>query len=227
MEEALSDLAIRLVRIEHAMRLGEHPELRNWLEQATQNEEAAWAALNKVHDGDRSAFGQLLRTTREADAASQHALALVHELHGDQAFTGQGERIGCFFCARPLAHADYRHRLILAQGINRTEVITCPVCAALARHGKPLTIRTEANGRTHWSEMPGYDPYAQRHGPQTMQQIDAICYEPQQAISHLSACAAGRNPAQVATQAGTESVILAFSFPAGKGGATSSQTMAP
>lgn len=191
-ESKLTDAAIRLTRVEHAMRLGENTDLRNLLEHATRNEQAAWKALEKVRNGDRSAFGQLQRTATEAANASQRAVDLATQLYGDQAFAGQGERIGCFFCARPLANPDYRRRVTLKRGDSQDEVIACPECAALTERGQSPTIRTGDDGRTHWSELPDYDPYAMRHGETSrMRQVEAWRYEPQQPMSHLSQLAAG------------------------------------
>jgi len=190
-ESKLADVAIRLTRVEHAMRLGEHPDLRNLLEHATRNEQAAWKALSKVRNGDRAAFGQLQRTASEAAAASQRAVDLATQIYGDQAFIGQGERIGCFFCARPLANPNYRHRLTIKSGTGQDEVITCPDCAAQAERGESPTIRTGDDGHAHWSEIPNYDPYAMRHGEPHLRQVEAWRYEPQQPMSSLSQLATG------------------------------------
>ncbi|MBS1197856.1 MAG: tetratricopeptide repeat domain protein [Proteobacteria bacterium] len=191
-ESKLTDAAIRLTRVEHVMRLGEHPDLRNLLEHATRNEQAAWKALAKVRNGDRSAFGQLQRTANEAATASQRAVDLATQLYGDQAFAGQGERIGCFFCARPLANADYQRGITMKHGDSQDEIIVCPDCAAQTERGESPIIRTGSDGRTHWSEMPDYDPYAMRHGgPNQTKQVEAWRYEPQQPMSNLAKLATG------------------------------------
>lgn len=190
-ESKLADVAIRLTRVEHAMRLGEHPDLRNLLEHATRNEQAAWKALHKVKNGDRSMLNQLQRTTNEAASAAQRAIDLANELYGDQAFIGQGERIGCFFCARPLANPDYRRRLTIKSGTGQDEVITCPDCSAQAGRGESPSIRAGADGQTHWSELPDYDPYAMRHGEPQMRQVEAWRYEPKQPMGQLAQLATG------------------------------------
>ncbi|OQA32907.1 MAG: Tetratricopeptide repeat protein [Betaproteobacteria bacterium ADurb.Bin341] len=190
-ESKLADAAIRLTRVEHAMRLGEHPDLRNLLEHATRNEQAAWKALSKVRNGDRAAFGQLQRMASEAAAASQRAVDLATQIYGDQAFIGQGERIGCFFCARPLANPNYRRRVTLKRGGNQDEVLSCPECAAMTERGESPTIRTGDDGHAHWSEIPNYDPYAMRHGEPHLRQVEAWRYEPQQPMSTLSQLATG------------------------------------
>lgn len=191
-EARLDEVATRLTRVEHALRLGEHPDLRNLLEHASRNEQAAWKALEQVRSGQTSAFNQLQRTASEAAAASQRAVELAQQVYGDQAFAGAGERVGCFFCARPLANPDYRRHITLKRGDSQDEVIACPDCAAQAERGESPAIRTGNDGSTHWSEIPDYDPYAMRHGPSSqMRRVEAWRYEPRQPMSTLAKLAAG------------------------------------
>lgn len=212
-ESKLADVAVKLTRVEHAMRLGEHADLRNLLEHATKNEQAAWTALQKVRNGDRSSFNQLQRTAGEAAAAAQRAVDLASQLYGDRAFAGPGERSGCFFCARPLANQDYMRRVTMKQGDSQEEVVACPDCAAQAERGQSPTIRTGADGRTHWSEMSDYDPYAMRHGDGgQMRQVDAWRYEPQQPMSNLSQLAAGGALLGVGALAGAGTAMAVSHF---------------
>lgn len=212
-ESKLNDAAIQLVRVEHVMRLGENPDLRNLLEHATRNEQTAWKALAKVRKGDRTAFGQLHRTADETVTAAQRATDLATQLYGDQAFTGQGERVGCFFCARPLANGDYRRHITMKHGETQDEIMACPDCAGQTERGESPTIRTGTDGRTHWSEIPNYDPYAMRHGePNQTGQVEAWRYEPQQPMSNLSQLASGGALLGAGALAGAGVVMAASRF---------------
>lgn len=149
-----------LIDIEHAMRLGEDAELRTALDHATRVEHAAYRLLDELRQGNGS-LAQLDAAIDAATVAAADAMA-VRDLRHANAADGKGDRIGCFFCARPLANPDYRRPVGLRRGTAADTVLACPECAATAATGTP-DVRTFGGQERHWSEDPAFDPYARRH----------------------------------------------------------------
>lgn len=160
----LDKIAAQLVRVEHAMRLGENPDLRNQLEYATRQEGEARRVLREASDKNAKALGKLAASVDSAATAAADADKLASELYGANAFSGQGDAAGCFFCARPLANPEVRHSVSMKRGDQLQEVLCCPECAAQAGRGEAPGVRTGADERSHWREQAGFDPYASRHG---------------------------------------------------------------
>jgi len=188
----LDDIAAQLVRVEHALRLGEDPDLRSLLDHATRAEAAARRLFSRVRYGNAGALGELSSQLDEAGRAAQQATERALSLHGDLAFAASGEPVGCFFCARPLANPDYRRLVSVQKGDSREEVLACPDCAARAGRGEIPAVLAAPDGRTHWSETPGYDPYARRHAePGNVQEVAAWRFQPRRPLGEIGRLAAG------------------------------------
>ena len=156
-----------LIQVEHALRTREDADLRAQLNQATQSEQRARQALERAEKN----LATSAPVKGLVDDVHQHAeLALGHarELFGEQALLPKGERVGCYFCARPLANPDFRRRVPIKRRAQVHEVLACPPCANMAAAGQPppVTVQRRPKGRIlHWSELPDYDPYTHRHQP--------------------------------------------------------------
>lgn len=166
-ESRLEKLAATLAAAEHALRLREDEDLRALLNQATQDETRARETFKRARKGQGGAgdLPGLLATAEEAAAA---AVEKARELFGDAAFQEGGPRVGCYFCARPLASETYRARVSLKRGTEVTEVLACPPCANTAARGQAPPVKAlvgEDGQMRHWSEIPDYDPYLHRHQP--------------------------------------------------------------
>ena len=182
----------RLVQVEHALRLGENADLRSRLDHATRQEATVRACLDAALRGDPHALRKAGRTMVELESDTQSAVDLAIQLHGDQAFAGSGDKIACYFCARPLANADFRQPVAMKRGDAKAEVIACPNCAQTAAQGEAPAILAAADGSTHWSEVPGFDPYAARHGASdNTQRIPAWRFAPQRSLGELALLAGG------------------------------------
>lgn len=191
-EARLDKVAADLTRVEHTMARGENADLRSLLEYATRVETAARKKWALAKAGDTSARKKLAPAVADAVLAADQAVELAQRLYGDEAFAATGERAGCFFCARPLANADSYLRLALKRGDAQADVLACPDCAKQAEQGQAPTVRTVKDGRTHWSELPDYDPYAGRHGARTgWQDIPAGRFQPQRPLAEVAHLAGG------------------------------------
>lgn len=105
-EQRLHALGAQLARIEHAMRLGEHADLRSQLEYATRLEAAARQALAQARHGDQPARAKFAQSLREAEEGARRAADLATRLYGERAFAEAGDKVGCFFSARQLARFE-------------------------------------------------------------------------------------------------------------------------
>lgn len=192
LKRRLDAAALQLVRVEHSLRLGENADLRSLLDHASRAESALRAHLDAALDGNTDAFRRAGKTVADLESASQRALALAKSLHGEVALAGQGERIGCYFCARPLANADYRQRVLIKRGASQAEVVACPPCAAAAASGQAPAVLTDEEGKRHWSELPGFDPYTARHATNGQtQRLPAWRFAPQRSFGELALLAGG------------------------------------
>ncbi len=187
----LQAVSEQLVPIEHAMRLGEHADLRSLLEHATLLEASARQGLEMARQGNASALRMARQQIAEASSNAGQATELATRLYGDQAFAGQGERIGCFFCARPLANPAVRQPVSMKRGADIDTVISCPDCAAQAARGEAPRIRTGSDQQAHWSDEPGFDPYRARHADGPVRRVPAQDFRPAQPVSQLAQQAGG------------------------------------
>ncbi len=197
----LDALRERLVPIEHAMRFGEDADLRRELECATDLELAVARSL-AVPGADGMSASRLAARLDEAEALAAGARQRALAGFGPHALEGQGERVGCWFCARPLANAEFRRRLPLTVGGRTSEVLACPPCAEQAARGiaPELRGRGEGAGFQHWSEDGNFDPYAERHRPST-RQVPSWDFRPAQGIAPIARLAAGGALAAAGTAA--------------------------
>jgi hypothetical protein len=194
LNQRLEKVANALVPVEHALRLQEDADLRAMLNQATLMEQRASDEVEKARTGQVSLAAAEARV-REAEQSSGAAAERAQTLFGDRAFLPEGARVGCYFCARPLANASFRMQVPLKRGANVTAVLACPPCANMAAAGQPppVKVRMEAGGRmVHWSELGGYDPYTHRHKayPGT-RMVPAWDFAPQRSVAEVAAMAAG------------------------------------
>jgi hypothetical protein len=184
--------AAQLVGVEHALRLGEHADLRNQLDHATRIESALREQLAQAAAGDGHAFRKAGRAIVDLEDSTQRATALAKSAFGDAAFAAQGDRAGCYFCARPLANAEYRRPVAVKRGNTHAEVIACPPCALAAQRGEAPAILASADGKTHWSETPDFDPYAARHQANgELRRLPAWRFAPQRSFGELAMLAGG------------------------------------
>jgi len=192
LEGRLRGVAAQLAQVEHALRLGEHPDLRNQLEYATRAEATARHKLTIAVTNDKKSMQKLTQSLDEASNAAAKAVALATQVHGPAAFAGQGEAVGCFFCARPLANPDVRRIVSMKRGETRQEVLSCPDCAAQAGRGESPAVRTGPDGQTHWSEVPGFDPYSSRHGLQADgKRVPVWQFQPARPVADIARTASG------------------------------------
>jgi tetratricopeptide (TPR) repeat protein len=194
LDARLTQVADSLIPVEHAMRLDEDADLRALLNQATMAEQRARQALESARQGIAT-LDSVERRLQEAQEGAAAAVARARELFGERAFQPEGERVGCYFCARPLANPAFRMQVPIKQGARITHVLACPPCANLASAGHPprLTVLRSRDGRLqHWSELNGYDPYAHRHQPYPdLTQIPSWEYTPERSLGEVAAMAAG------------------------------------
>ncbi|WNG27492.1 tetratricopeptide repeat protein [Cystobacter fuscus] len=194
LEERLEQVAASLVQVEHALRLKEDADLRALLNQATMAEQNAWQSMADFRKGTASRSA-VTRRIDKAHEAAQAAVAHAHGLFGDKAFLPEGQRVGCYFCARPLANPSFRMQVPLKRGSQVTNVLACPPCANMAAAGQPPPVKVlrSGSGQTqHWSEVRGYDPYTHRHQPHPdMSTIPAWQYTPERSLGEVAAMAAG------------------------------------
>lgn len=191
--ERLDAAGLQLSRVEHALRLGEDPDLRARLEYACRIETVAREMLQAIRLGDAGIFARLTKAVDDTVNAAGKAEALALQVHGEQAFAGQGKRVGCFFCAKPLANPNAGRPLNLqGQGLAPTRVLACPECETKVSHGAVPAVRTGPDGQTHWSELPDYDPYRERHADTaSWQDVPAWRYQPRQPMGDLARLAGG------------------------------------
>ncbi|MFY0577639.1 tetratricopeptide repeat protein [Cystobacter fuscus] len=100
LEERLEQVAASLVQVEHALRLNEDADLRALLNQATMAEQNARQSMADFRKGT-SSRSAVTRRIDKAHEAAKAAVAHAHGLFGDKAFLPEGQRVGCYFCARP------------------------------------------------------------------------------------------------------------------------------
>lgn len=154
--------AQRLTRLEHAMSLGEDPDARAHVDRAATNLKLTRTELGRVASGAASpegAEGALGRARESLDAAE----ARLTGLYGAAIDGARGERVGCFFCARPLPTPESRTAVALALEGKPTHVLVCSTCARQVAAGQAPKVVT-VNGR-HWSEVERFDPYVHAHVP--------------------------------------------------------------
>ncbi|MDC0709964.1 hypothetical protein POL68_15930 [Stigmatella sp. ncwal1] len=190
----LDPVSNSLAQVEHALRLDEDADLRALLNQATMAEQRAREALERARKKQlpQKAAEEQLRAAQESTEA---AVKRARSLFGERAFQPEGERVGCYFCARPLANPAFRAQVPLKRGEDITKVLSCPPCANMASAGQPPPVKVHQmrNGQTeHWSELDGYDPYTHRHKPYPhMNLVPAWQYTPERSLGEVAALAAG------------------------------------
>ncbi|KFE61984.1 tetratricopeptide repeat protein [Hyalangium minutum] len=194
LDQRMEQVASALTSVEHALRLEEDADLRALLNQATMAEQRARDELAKARVGKVTPEAAEV-PIRAAEEGAKAAEERARTLFGDRAFAPEGERVGCYFCARPLANASFRMQVPLKRGETVTSVLACPPCANMAAAGQPppVKVRVEGNGRmVHWSELGGFDPYTHRHNayPGT-RNVPAWDFAPQRSLAEVAAIAAG------------------------------------
>lgn len=188
----LDTAAQQLVLVEHALRFTEHADLRSQLDHATQLEQDLYERLASARTGDASAFRKAGRTMAELEDSASRAADLAKQVFGPAALAAGGQRIACYFCARPLANPDYRRSVTIKRGDTSASVVSCPGCAGRAKQGEAPAVLVAEDGKTHWSEIPGFDPYAARHSARNgFKSIPAWRYAPQRSFGELALLAAG------------------------------------
>lgn len=184
--------ATRLVAVEHALRLGEHADLRSQLDHATRIEQTLRALLAQAATGDPHTFRKAGRMIADLEESANRATRLAEGSFGAEAFAAPGEKAGCYFCARPLANAEFRRPVAVKRGDARTEVLACPDCAQAAKEGEAPAVLASADGKSHWSETLGFDPYAARHrAVGNLKRIPAWQFAPQRGFAELAMLAGG------------------------------------
>lgn len=194
LDQRMERVASALTSVEHSLRLEEDADLRALLNQATMAEQRARDELAKARVG-KVPPAAAEAPIRSAEEGAKSAEERARTLFGDRAFAPEGERVGCYFCARPLANASFRMQVPLKRGGSVTPVLACPPCANMASAGQPppVKVRVEGNGRmVHWSELGGFDPYQHRHTayPGT-RNVPAWDFAPQRSLGEVAAIAAG------------------------------------
>lgn len=188
----LDTAAHQLVLVEHSLRFTEHADLRSQLDHATQLEEDLRRRLAAARAGDTTEFRTAGWAIEQLEESARSATDLARQVIGPAALTAGGQRIACYFCARPLANPDYRRSVTLERGTSRARVVCCPDCAVQAQHGEAPAVLVAEDGKTHWSEIPGFDPYAARHGALVgVQRMPAWRHTPQRSFADLALLAAG------------------------------------
>ncbi|XXF78865.1 hypothetical protein P2318_03640 [Myxococcaceae bacterium GXIMD 01537] len=189
----LQHVSQRLVRVEHGMRLGEDEDARALLNQATQAEQRAYEAFERAREakGPISAVGPALQEAEQAVEAAEQRLTAAF---GAVAFSGEGEKVGCYFCARPLANSDFRVQVPVKAGETVNTVLACRPCGNIAGSGQapPTKVLNEGGAVRHWSEVPGFDPYLHRHEPyHGSAMLPGEEFTSQRSYGELAAMAAG------------------------------------
>jgi hypothetical protein len=188
----LDAAAQQLVLVEHALRFGEHADLRSRLDHATQLEQDLRARLAAAREGDVTEFRTAGWAIGKLEESSRGAADLAQQVFGPAALAAGGERVACYFCARPLANADYRRTVAVKRGDARASVVSCPGCASRSAQGEAPEVLVAGDGKTHWSEIPGFDPYATRHSAlDGVRRIAAWRYVPQRSFAELAMLAGG------------------------------------
>jgi tetratricopeptide (TPR) repeat protein len=194
LEAWLERVSNSLVTVEHALRLEEDADLRALLNQATMAEPRARDELDRARQG-KAQPASVEAQVRAAEQGTTAARERARALFGDRAFIPEGERLGCYFCARPLANSTYRAQVPLKRGAETTPVLACPPCANMATAGQvpQVKVRVTQDGRTlHWSELDGYEPYIHRHKPYPgASMVPAWNFTPQRSLAEVAAMAAG------------------------------------
>jgi hypothetical protein len=190
----LAKVSETLIRVEHALRLGEDDDARALLNRATQAEQRAYDALARARKS-KSALSEFDSALYEAESAARDAEARSQAAFGPLAFTGEGERAGCYFCARPMANSDFRVQVPLKRGTGVDTVLACRPCSNMVAAGQAppvTTVRQEGGRMVHWSEVPDFDPYIHRHRRyQGSSSVPAYDFTPQRSVGELAAMAAG------------------------------------
>jgi hypothetical protein len=188
----LDTAAHQLVLVEHSLRFTEHADLRSQLDHATQLEEDLRRRLAAARAGDTTEFRTAGWAIEKLEESARSATDLARRVIGPAALTAGGQRIACYFCARPLANPDFRRSVTLKRGDSRARVVCCPDCAVQAKQGEAPAVLVAEDGKTHWSEIPGFDPYAARHGALVdVQRMPAWRHTPQRSVADLALLAAG------------------------------------
>jgi hypothetical protein len=104
----MEKVASQLEQVEHALRLGEHPDLRSQLDHATHLERSAQKQIDLMRQGNAKALRRIDVALEELERSAGRAQEIAVASFGAQAFAGQGDRVACYFCARPLANPHYR-----------------------------------------------------------------------------------------------------------------------
>jgi tetratricopeptide (TPR) repeat protein len=193
LEQRMEQVASTLTSVEHSLRLEEDADLRALLNQATLAEQRALDELEKGRRGKaraKSVEASILAAESGTTAAADRA----RYLFGAKAFLPEGERVGCYFCARPLANASFRMQVPLKRGAEVTHVLACPPCANMAAAGQPpqIRVRQEQGGQpVHWSELEGFDPYLHRHKPYPGTRMAPPWHFAPRSLAEVAALAAG------------------------------------
>jgi hypothetical protein len=157
-------------------------------------EQRARDEVEKARSGKKVDPEAINALVSEAEEGSTAAAERARSLFGDRAFLPEGERVGCYFCARPLANASFRMQVPLKRGSDVTPVLACPPCANMAAAGQPppVKVRMEGGRTVHWSELGEYDPYTHRHKhyPGT-RMVPAWDFTPHRSLGEVAAIAAG------------------------------------
>jgi hypothetical protein len=159
LDAAIAKLAGLQAPLEHALAPDDDPAGRALVEKAgNELQTARMAALPPRNVA--AAEGAIARASAAIENATRH-FATKNGPTWDQ---GRGERVGCFFCARPLAAKSARNGVGLTSNEGRWAVVACAGCAKKAASGGPLTVRMLGAGsqRRHWGQLDTFDPYA--HG---------------------------------------------------------------
>jgi hypothetical protein len=189
----LVHLSDTLIRVEHALRLGEDDDTRALLNRATAAEQRAFEGLARAREG-KGQMGAVDAALAEAEGLARQAEARAQAAFGPLAFSGDGERVGCYFCARPLANSDFRVQVPLKRGSSVDTVLACRPCSNLVAAGQSPEVKViQEGGRTlHWSEVPDYDPYIHQHRRYLgSRAVPAYDFTPERSVGELAVMAAG------------------------------------
>lgn len=184
------DAAARpLVGVEHSLRFAENIDVRSRLERATRLEhglrqrlgDTGYGAAGDI-DGELAALAEAVRSAEDC----------ARQVFGPNALSPGGKRRACYFCARPLANAEICRVVQVKRGESRDSVASCLDCASRAARGESLEILESADGKSHWTEVADFDPYAARHaGLPGMRRVPAWRHAPQRSLRELALLAAG------------------------------------
>ncbi len=191
--QRLDRVSDSLISVEHALRLEEDADLRALLNQATMKEQKARDELALARRGESDA-NSLESRVRTAEVGAREPAERARSLFGDIAFNPEGERVGCYFCARPLANPSFRRQVPLKRGSDVTQVLACAPCANMASAGQPPQVKVGTAGAqtVHWSELDGYDPYTHYHKPFPGTRMAPLWdFTPRRSMAELAAMAAG------------------------------------